>query len=715
MPPDDPRRRLQSEFIQHFPPEQITTLTLEQYALGHPTSMDSFCYWLEWKTRSLGSVSGGSTSKWGVWWDKKLGRWRWNSLYSSAEDALARLTGGVAALLEAVQKGQFDQLDQIGKQRLGSNRYSLRAKPLYLYFSDEFLPISSPNDLARFLSFVGLTPKGDLMARNRQLRLFFRSQPETRDMDTQQLASFLYNCAAAEPVESVEVEGEVEADPQIEELMRLMGKPPRTHTRTRSVILYGPPGTGKTWLVNHFANYFLLYRNVGPKRAEAYWQAVQQTNLEQQQSLQQEVRSDSDAVTQEQPNFWVMVANERDRGWTWQGLFQKGQDVFEVGNIARNFDEAALGDIVFGYRSQPFSEIVALAIVRRAKHSYEQDGQTKQGITIAPLGSGPLAAPITWQKLSQHPLLKTSELLRNNARGTMFKLSTEEATALLGLLTDAGNKLPLSQPAARRNYAEFITFHQSFAYEEFVEGIRPQVDQNGEINYGVVAGVFRRLCQRAQSDPHKVYLLIIDEINRANIAKVFGELITLIEDDKRLGKANAVSVTLPYSGERFSVPENLFILGTMNTADRSIALLDLALRRRFTFIELEPDISLLKSVSGVDLSKLLRRLNERIAALLDRDHQIGHSYLYGVQDIETLRFVWYNRIVPLLGEYFYNDAERLRTVLGPAFVTVIQPAAGLFDAGFESLAVDQGQAVIKEFSGSDQSFLDALQRIVGAN
>jgi 5-methylcytosine-specific restriction protein B len=228
--------------------------------------------------------------------------------------------------------------------------------------------------------------------------------------------------------------------------------------------------------------------------------------------------------------------------------------------------------------------------------------------------------------------------------------------------------------------SEFVTFHQSFAYEEFVEGLKPLAPRQGDtqIRYEVVPGVFRRVCAnaeaawRARPDAAPKYLLVIDEINRANIAKVFGELITLVEDDKRLGQANEITVTLPYSGQQFGVPPNLYILGTMNTADRSIALLDIALRRRFTFMELSPDASLLPTVAGVDLSRLLTSLNERVTALLDRDHQIGHSYFMADSeedlDADDLRFMWYHRVVPLLQEYFYNDGERLRAVLGDDFL-----------------------------------------------
>ena len=215
----------------------------------------------------------------------------------------------------------------------------------------------------------------------------------------------------------------------------------------------------------------------------------------------------------------------------------------------------------------------------------------------------------------------------------------------------------------------FVTFHQSFAYEEFVEGLKPLTNNDGQVFYKVVDGEFRRICKSAEADPDNKYLLIIDEINRANIAKVLGELITLIEDDKRLGETNEITVTLPYSGQRFGVPPNLTILGTMNTADRSIALLDLALRRRFTFVEMMPEPELLQTVAGVDLTALLTNLNTRIAALLDRDHQIGHSYFMNASDADSLRFAWYHRVVPLLQEYFYNDGQRLRAVLGNEFVT----------------------------------------------
>ena len=435
-------------------------------------------------------------------------------------------------------------------------------------------------------------------------------------------------------------------------------------TRSQNWIYYGPPGTGKTW-----------------------------SALREVKRIQR--GGDSGGLT-DASRYWWVTANPRK--WKWSELFRKGTEEWSTGKVKRNYQEISVNDIVFGYTSSPKREMTAIARVTRILGAGK-----KRRFVLAPIQE--ITSPIGIAEIKKNSLLVKSEPIRMGAQGTLFKLEKLEAEELIRLLREKGNDLRIGE---RAPHVQFVTFHQTYSYEDFVEGLRPKLDAD-DVRYEIKPGVFKRLCQQAKAEweqngeKSKTYALVIDEINRGNISKIFGELITLIEPDKRLGATNEIKVMLPYSGEEFSVPPNLLIIGTMNTADRSIALLDVALRRRFTFVELMPQPELLGEVAGLALGKLLTTLNRKLEAYLDRDHQIGHSYFMGLKDVADLRFAWEYKIVPLLQEYFYGDGEKLLAMLDKSFVQEIPPQDGS----------DQRTVYRMRKFDTDDAFVTALKTLAG--
>ncbi|NRR92777.1 AAA family ATPase [Winogradskyella undariae] len=295
-----------------------------------------------------------------------------------------------------------------------------------------------------------------------------------------------------------------------------------------------------------------------------------------------------------------------------------------------------------------------------------------------------------WGTLQMHTIIESKNVAYTQRQAPfIFDKNEDKSWSLLEAdlkeqvpelydLLDKVNNFKANPDKVIKNYS-FVTFHQSFAYEDFIEGIKPVLPENEaeeakDLGYTIEDGVFKLLCTKAKNDPGNRYAIFIDEINRGNVSAIFGELITLIEVDKRTGAKNELRIKLPYSKKEFSVPSNLDIYGTMNTADRSVEALDTALRRRFEFKEMMPDYAIIANgeVEGIRLSNVLKTINERIELLIDREHAIGHSYFVGVETAKQLAKAFTNKIVPLLQEYFYGDYGKIGLVLGKGFVEKIK-------------------------------------------
>jgi hypothetical protein len=289
------------------------------------------------------------------------------------------------------------------------------------------------------------------------------------------------------------------------------------------------------------------------------------------------------------------------------------------------------------------------------------------------LGIDPASLPAVTPNAQPRPapsMNKPTNVILYGPPGTGKTFHTKEHAVKLcnGKADPAKLKEDFAKLVADKRVA-FVTFHQSYDYSDFIIGFKPVPSANG-MSFEVRKGVLMRLAEEAEKNPHLPYLLIIDEINRGNISKIFGELITLIEADKRRDGDFPLEVTLPcaYKGNdgnetcQFSLPSNVHILGTMNTADRSIALLDTALRRRFKFVRKEPNPDLLHAnLDGVNLRKLLAKLNETLVETFSPDHQIGHAWLPMKFDAMAtgadLIAAFNDKILPLLDEWYYDDAN----------------------------------------------------------
>lgn len=305
---------------------------------------------------------------------------------------------------------------------------------------------------------------------------------------------------------------------------------------------------------------------------------------------------------------------------------------------------------------------VALASVRvRFMTNVETQSQQRTDVALNSILVGPPGTGKTYHTMAYAVAICDGRPVEEVMQQAMSQTGYEALKKRYGELQNAEQKR-----------IAFVTFHQSYEYSDFIEGLFPKV-VDGSVTYEVKSGAFREFCEKCGDEPS---VFIIDEINRGNISKIMGELITLIEKSKR----GSHSATLPLSRESFTVPKNVYLLGTMNTADHSLAMMDSALRRRFNFVPMKPDPDLLPAdVKGVNVPQMLRAMNERISWLCDAEHTLGHALFWDLHEnmtLEQLGRIFRKNIIPLLQEYFHDDERKMRVVLGrsPMLTEVSLPA-----------------------------------------
>lgn len=797
-------RQLREAFVEQFPIEAWDDMPLERYALGTEVDGGSLCWWLEFKTRPVASMSGGSSSKHLVFYSKSNGVWRYPKKYASVQDAWEAIRSGFVEAFALGTEGRFEDIDDITALRGAA---ALRSKALYMYFPDQLVPVCSKSHIKHFLQTLGQDPSAwSVLRANRDLLATLQSVPELADLSVPELGHFLYHwadprtaarvvkiapgerarhwgdCLAGgficvgwdevgdlEQFDSKEAFREAFAEVfpyngnqsqvtrKANELWTLMDlesgdriianrgtsevlavgtvndegyryrpdRPEYRHTlgvdwdttqsrhiepvkgwatttvkrvpaalyqhitgvdpgttsvevdslyidieqaleRRGQVILYGPPGTGKTYAARRAAVWLLEGGSQNPDAS---------TLLSDPEALASRDRRHSSGRGQDH-QVWFMVANPSH--WPWERLFVDGTVDYSLGRLKRNYERVRAGDLVVGYESTPTKRVVALA---RVTSEFDPDGPPETALRLEPIRR--IDNGVTYDELQGDPVLAESEPAKFRCQGTLFALSTVEADRLLGMLADRNPGIEdHAAPGVRRLTS--VTFHPSYSYEDFVEGFRPTPGTGGTggLQLSLVDGVFKRVCQAATADPRRMYVLLIDEINRGNIPKIFGELITLIEKDKR-----NLAVQLPQSGEAFAVPPNVRVIGTMNTADRSIHLLDTALRRRFAFLELLPDADVLdgSTVGPLALDVFLENLNERIRSRVGREKQVGHAIFFDdgtvIDTAEAFAAIFRYELLPLVQEYLYEDYRELEAILGPVIDPSTQrPSAHLDDA-----------------------------------
>ncbi|MFD4864704.1 McrB family protein [Streptomyces sp. NPDC058412] len=638
-----------------FPLADWEQLPLERYALGQGSGNDTYSYVIEYGSARLGSITGGSAMKHLVY-RRTDGSWWHDSRYKDAGEAWAAVRAGIVEAVRAARDGRVGDIDSMPAVRAGN---TVIAKTLHVYANGSVLPLYADN-LARH--FVALLADGPVP----QMR------PFERKAHLKELFERTGVCAGWSP--------------DLAARFLLWWAPPLSAPRTVRIDTAGQVSQWQwaDWLAHGHLAVAMDGEDVGDLHrfadreefTEAWAGRPGLTDLWELLALRP-----GDRVVATSGNVRVLaVGRVTDDGYHWD---PDGGEPRHTVSVQWDETYATVLEPPVAWRRGFLAEVRSAVWERIAKARSKSLAAAGQEEAAEPVADGIPLDPVLRRIGDALDRRGQAVLYGPPGTGKTYEALRYAVRRIGELADDLPGVRPYAEPgeeafrATHRALVEadrltMVTFHPNYGYEDFIEGLRPVKGEAG-LALEVRAGVFKRVCARAAQDPGHTYLVLVDELNRGNLPKIFGELITLLEKDKR-----GYTVTLPLSGDLFSVPPNVQLLGTMNTADRSIRMLDSAIRRRFAFLELLPNTEPLTDavVGQLDLKVFLTELNARIRAGLDREKQIGQAFLLpGGEPVgtpEELAAVIRDEILPLLQEYAYDDYGLLAGFLGTA---VIDPVA----------------------------------------
>ncbi|MGI8333692.1 McrB family protein [Actinomadura scrupuli] len=683
-----------AQVLQDFPLDSWADMPLERYALGTPEYTNSFCHRMEFGTPALCSMKGGSANKHLIYRRKSDNSWYFDPAYTNEQEAWSAVRAGFIDAYHAAREGRLTDIDTIDALRSGP---ALTAKAISCYFPDLITPITSRDHVRRFIFHLcgdagaGLDP----FAAHERLKKLIDADERFTGWHPYEIGEFLYWWAD-----------------------------PRPNT---TVVKIAPGSRGMYWDECLAGGYICVgWDEVGDLTAftseDDFREAFRTAYTAEYNGNQSKLTAKSNELwrlVQLQPGDLV-VANRGTKEILGVGKVTEASYVWRPDRTEYRHTVSVDWDTSYAQtlaKPQNSWGTVTVAKVSASLWRTVKTGAATSGGDDSPTVSIREAATVDplFTELAAHLSRKGQAVLYGppgtgktytSLRFALWWLTTQLPELNLDATADYGKApflksltdLSASADGERAGHLTLVTFHPAYGYEDFIEGFRPVQSEDGGLRLDLVDGTFKKVCTAAANDPDKPYLILVDEINRGDIPKILGELITLLERDKR-----GMQVVLPQSRKKFSVPPNVYLLGTMNTADRSIRLLDSALRRRFAFHELLPDAEVLDGslVSKLDLGILLREVNRRVVKELGRERQIGHSFFLSgdnpVDNEADLAAVIRNEVLPLLQEYAYDDYSMLARFLGPTIVDVTGHCMADLDdeklvaALYAELMVDAGE------------------------